>query len=241
MSFEDDSTLLRLRVAQKALQLPLKFFFFSFLPCCRCFSNGLAKVICIFFSYNCFRHVWPGSDLLIWHVTRSHDKIIPFISTTTVPIATKLGRMVTYLEQLSPVKLFDPLVMWSYKITWQTKTIITPLPQCLYGHQTWQVGDLFWRNAIHIVTWPLFWWSCLITRQFEKFISPFSHDLWPLNLAMCWLRGGGSVCKRLNRHRLLVYLYTNSRIKSINTLQEKGGTCSCKLNCRTKIFANINT
>ena len=53
-----------------------------------------------------------------------------YISTTTVFMATKHGRMVT-LEKLLLIKLYDRLIMWSCKITWQTKTSISPLPQYL--------------------------------------------------------------------------------------------------------------
>ena len=39
------------------------------------------------------------------------------ISTNTVPMATKLGRMVTNLEQFLHIMLLCPLVTWSCKIT----------------------------------------------------------------------------------------------------------------------------
>ena len=31
-------------------------------------------------------------------------------------MATKLGRIVTYLEELLTIKSFNPLIMWSFKI-----------------------------------------------------------------------------------------------------------------------------
>ena len=34
-------------------------------------------------------------------------------STTTVPMATKLGRLVNYHEQLLSIKLHDSLITWS--------------------------------------------------------------------------------------------------------------------------------
>ena len=52
-----------------------------------------------------------------------------YISNTTVPMATKLGRIVTYLGWLLPIMLPIPLVTWACKITWQTKTAISPIPQ----------------------------------------------------------------------------------------------------------------
>ena len=50
-----------------------------------------------------------------------------------VSIASKLGRMVTYLEGLHPKSLRDPFVTWLCKITWQTWTIISPLGQYLWS------------------------------------------------------------------------------------------------------------
>ena len=46
-------------------------------------------------------------------------------STTRVPMATKLGRMITYLDGLLPIKSHDPLITCSCKI-------ISPIPQCLW-------------------------------------------------------------------------------------------------------------
>ena len=55
-----------------------------------------------------------------------------YISTVRVPIATKLGRMITYLDGFLPEKSHNPLIMWSCNITWQTKIIIFLLPQFLW-------------------------------------------------------------------------------------------------------------
>ena len=40
-------------------------------------------------------------------LARSHDKLKLYISTTTVPMTTKPGRMMTYIERLPPIKLLD--------------------------------------------------------------------------------------------------------------------------------------
>ena len=50
------------------------------------------------------------------------------ISTTKLPLATELGKMVTYVNGLLPIKSQDPFFMWSWEIIWQTKTIMCPLP-----------------------------------------------------------------------------------------------------------------
>ena len=134
---------------------------------------------------------WP-TNLAGWWLTRrssfplSHSHLVLrdhetnqnyYISVITMPKASKLSRMVTYLEELSPIKSYDHLVTWSCETTWQTKSIISPLPHCLlppnvvgwwlsyklkplliqyhsaYSHQTWQGGDLPWGVVTHKVTW----------------------------------------------------------------------------------------
>ena len=54
-----------------------------------------------------------------------------YISTTRVPMATKLSRMVTYFERVLTIKPFYALITWSCKVTWQAKTIISLLQECL--------------------------------------------------------------------------------------------------------------
>ena len=63
---------------------------------------------------------------------RSRDKLKYFISTTKVPMATRLGRIVTYVDGLLPIKSHDHLVIRSWEITWQSKSIISSLPLCLW-------------------------------------------------------------------------------------------------------------
>ena len=38
-------------------------------------------------------------------------------NTTTIPMATKLGRRITYLDRLLSIKSHNPLSMWSCEIT----------------------------------------------------------------------------------------------------------------------------
>ena len=38
----------------------------------------------------------------------------------------------SYIDWLTSMKLLNPLVTWSYRIMWQTKTIISLLKQCLW-------------------------------------------------------------------------------------------------------------
>ena len=46
-------------------------------------------------------------------------------------MATKLGGMVTYHEELQPIKSHDTLIPWSWEFMWQTTVIIYPLEHCL--------------------------------------------------------------------------------------------------------------
>ena len=53
-----------------------------------------------------------------------------YISTTTVSLATKLSKMVTYSDGPVPIKWHDFLIMWYCEITWQTKGNIFLLSDC---------------------------------------------------------------------------------------------------------------
>ena len=55
------------------------------------------------------------------------------ISTVTVLMATKHGRMMTYFEGFLTIKSHKTLTTWSSKVNWQTETIISPLPKCLWS------------------------------------------------------------------------------------------------------------
>ena len=54
------------------------------------------------------------------------------ISATTQPMATNLGGwVVNYQEGLQHIKPHNLLITWSCEIKWQTKTVTSPLTQCL--------------------------------------------------------------------------------------------------------------
>ena len=110
------------------------------------------------------------------HVTRLYH-----ISTTTVPMATKYGRLVNFDGKLLPVMLLHLLVMQSWEIIWQTKTIISLLPQYVWP-QNVADGDCLLpiKYNDHIITW-----FCQIMWQ-SKNISPLPQCLWTQNLA-AWL------------------------------------------------------
>ena len=103
-----------------------------------------------------------------------------------MPIVTKLGIVVTYCEceRVLARKSHDPRIMWCCEITWQTKTIISPLPQYLwphlyfhndYGCQNWQGDNLPWEPSIHVVTWSLIKWFCEIKWKTKNIIIHYHN------------------------------------------------------------------
>ena len=54
-------------------------------------------------------------------------------SITRVAVATKCCRMVTCFDGRLPKKSHDGFIRSSCEIPWQTKTIIPPLPRCLWS------------------------------------------------------------------------------------------------------------
>ena len=100
---------------------------------------------CLHYHGACGHQTWRDGNLSWWYLTHiitwHFDHLVledhvtnenHCITITTVPMATKLGRMVTYLERFQHIKLHNPLTMWPCKITWQTKNIISLLTNCLW-------------------------------------------------------------------------------------------------------------
>ena len=98
--------------------------------CSHARSRGKPKLLFLH-CHNAYDHqVWEVSDLT-WgashpqsHITlqscdlaRSLDKLkLLYISTTTVPITTKLGQMAIFHDGFSPIRSRDPLITWSCDI-----------------------------------------------------------------------------------------------------------------------------
>ena len=98
-----------------------------------------------------------------------------------MPIATKLGRVVTYHKGLPPIKSHDPLITCSFEITWQTGNIISllhiPTATKLGRMMTYSERLLF----ITLLN-PLLTRSCNITWQINTIIFPLPQCLQPLKL-----------------------------------------------------------
>ena len=88
-----------------------------------CQSGDLPWVALIFKITWPFHHVVLRDRVTNWN---------HFNYTTRVVMATKISSMVTYLNGLLPIRSHDCFIAWSHKIMWQTKSIMSPLPQCLW-------------------------------------------------------------------------------------------------------------
>ena len=118
------------------------------------------------------------------HVTNKNH----YISSTRVPMATKLDRMVTYFERLLTIKSFYALITWSCKVTKK---------KILY---------------ISITRVPMANKLGRIMISFDGLLPIITNDL--LIMQPCEIRGyltwGGSASKRLSRHQLLVWIQLNN-------------------------------
>ena len=110
------------------------------------FARSRDKLKTLYIQYhNAYGHqAWQGGYIqwgASFHkVKRPFDHValqglmtdkIRYISTTKMTVAMKLGRVVTYKGELPPIKSQDPLILRSYKVTWQIKYLISLLLQGL--------------------------------------------------------------------------------------------------------------
>ena len=109
-----------------------------------------------------------------------------------MPIATKLGRVVTFNEELPSIKSENPLIMWSCNFSWQIKYAISPLPQWPF-YQNWQGGSI--QERVLKSQNLLITWSFKVTWQIKYVISLLLQDIWILNLARWWVTIRGSTYK----------------------------------------------
>ena len=110
----------------------------------------------------CLGHqTWQGGDLPrgalinkirwpfhheVWqdHVTNENH----YFSTTRVPMTTKFGRMVTYLDGLLPTKSYGFLISWSSRSRDKPKLLYLH-SHSAYCHHTWWDGEIPWEALNH--------------------------------------------------------------------------------------------
>ena len=135
---------------------------------------------------------WSFNHVAFWDDVTNHNC---YNLTTTVPLATKLDRMVIYLEGLLIlfIKPFNALITWSYKVTRQTKIIIFPLPE-IQWRPNLQDDNLPWWAATNKDTRPscdkLNRYICNVTvfiaNKFSRMAS-FLKWLLPIKYMTLWL------------------------------------------------------
>ena len=91
------------------------------------------------------------------------------------------------------------VVLWSH--IFKLNTLYLHL-QKTHGHQTRQGTDLSWEAPILKAKWPFGHSSNVRSHNNLKDLQLQFQELWPLNLAGYWLRGGGSAHNCLSRHQL---------------------------------------
>ena len=86
-------------------------------------------------------------------------------------MATKLGRIVTYLDGLLTIESHDPLITWSCEITWKSNITISPLPQSLYlpNLARWRLVMRDFYSCYSIL------WSCGLARSGNKLKLLYLH------------------------------------------------------------------
>ena len=118
-------------------------------------------------------------------------------------MATKLGKMVTYIDGLTPINLHQPLITWSWGITCKLKSLYLYCHRA-YDHRTWQAGYLPLGVSTHNVIPPLslarsrnklkplyLHYHNIYghkTRQCDELLwLPFTHKVkWPYNDLVLW-------------------------------------------------------
>ena len=103
-----------------------------------------------------FKVMWPFDYGVTWQMKKAST-----VCNSTIPMATKLDRVVTYNQETPPTKLRDLLITWSRD---KCKTLYLH-HRNTHGHQTWQSGNMRWRDPNFKVTWPF---DYIDTSQMKK-------------------------------------------------------------------------
>ena len=106
-----------------------------------------------------------------------------FFFTIGMPMVTKLFRVVTYCEELSPINMHDISTEWSCRGTWQIKHISPPL--VWYWHHIKEGADLVLEAPKHdpLIKWPT--WDHVTVKKI--FISLFIANKFGRLLALEWI------------------------------------------------------
>ena len=106
-------------------------------------------------------------------------------------MATKLAGIVIYLDRLLIIKSYKALIMWTCKVTWQTKTSYLYY-KSVYGNQTWQNDSFPWWALTYNVAWPfdhMVLWDMRFTytRRFStQTLKSSPTSCWYLKIEWGW-------------------------------------------------------
>ena len=124
---------------------------------------------------------------MLWShgLARSHEKQKSIFIQNQSGYGYKLSRMITYLDEFLPIKSHYPLTMQSYKTTWQTKTIISPIAVSMATKLARMVIYLV-RLLIIKSYKTLTTWSCKVTWQNPLYLyykSTYGKQTWQNDFA----------------------------------------------------------
>ena len=121
------------------------------------------------------------------------------ISSSTKPVTTKLGSMVTYNQGDSPIMSNDSLTTWSREVTRQIKNKVSPLLQRLW--QPNLAGWWFMMREAH-ASWLTILWlrdhvrslvnlsSCdKLKMKYLLFSKVYDHQTWLTTIAATYGKG----------------------------------------------------
>ena len=143
-------------------------------------SNGLYLHFCNIYGYQTwqsrnlrwgdpiFKVTWTFDYAVTWQIKRT------YIYTAAIPMAIKLGRVITYGKKTPQTKSRYPLIKCCRD---KCKTLYLHFHN-IYGHQTWQRGNLWWRDPNFKVMWPF---DYVVTWQMKKilylsFLNTYGHE-----------------------------------------------------------------
>ena len=95
-----------------------------------------------------------------------------YFPSTTIPLTTKLGTVVTYYEELPLIKLLDSSITCYSEVRWHIKYFIFPLA----------LGQ--WSPIM--ARWWISVYSGEVTWQIKNIIFPLPHCLWSQDLSRWW-------------------------------------------------------
>ena len=159
-----------------------------------------------------------------------------YIYIATILMATKLGKMVTYHEDLSLIHSHNILITWSHEITWQTKPIIFQLTQCLptpnlvgrwltvRGSQSLKPHDplLTWPTWGHVTIWKNFISAFIILVATKLFRGLTSGRRFSKQFLKSWMTSAfdyvnfPAFCK----FAFIFYLKKNSDVKLLTIFEQ---------------------